>query len=357
MFQLLESGGRVLVSGPTDSGKSTFCLALADACAVRGHLCAVVDADTGQSEIGPPGTVGLACLNKTTGSFAELEPDAIYFVGSTSPPGHLLPLALGVGVLCRFAGARRPHLTIVDMPGFVSGPGASTLVSSVISESAPDTLVIFQRERSMRDILAAVRGLRKPEVLFLEPSAQARQRSAHERTARRRLKFAAYFADAETFELQGRSCGLPYGGPFAGRALPIDDCLALESVLGVEVVYAEESALRTLIVTRTEASPAAVASVARSIRGRAYTCVTQDWFRNSLVGLADDSGRHHAVGILEEVDFRSEQLRICSPLKRPGIVRQVLLGALRLTRDGRELGYIAPGSLYSPSGAGVRRRR
>lgn len=357
MFRLLASGGRVLVSGPTDSGKSTFCLALANACAVRGQRCAVVDADTGQSEIGPPGVIGLAHLDGPAASFADLDTDGMYFIGGTSPVGLLLEMTAGVEALCRAGLAHQPHMTVIDMPGFTQGRLAATMIANIVSLSAPDYFVVLQSQDNMRDILSVVRGLRQPEVILLDPSGQARRRSPDERSARRRLKLAAYFAGAQVFEVDARACGFPRGGPFLAPALPLDQRLALESHLGVGVVYAEESMGRMLVVTDAEARPEVVRTLPQAMRGGAYTCVPESWFKNVMVGLADDCGKHHAAGILESINFRSEHLRICSPIKRPAVVRQVLLGTLRVGADGRELGSVAPGALYAAAGTRPARRR
>ena len=47
-----------MVVGASDTGKTTLTAYLAGALAARGETVAVVDADVGQSEIGPPTTVG-----------------------------------------------------------------------------------------------------------------------------------------------------------------------------------------------------------------------------------------------------------------------------------------------------------
>src|SRR3989442_7161458 len=58
----LEAAARArvtLILGTSDTGKTSLTARLAGALAARGERVAVVDADVGQSEIGPPTTVGL----------------------------------------------------------------------------------------------------------------------------------------------------------------------------------------------------------------------------------------------------------------------------------------------------------
>ena len=124
MFRLLETGGTVVVVGATDVGKTTFCLAMANACLVRGHKCAVVDADLGQSEIGPPATVGWGLLESPASALSDIECRDLFFVGSTSPAGRLLQTVVAVQRMNAAAAAADPFVTIVDMPGLAVGPAA-----------------------------------------------------------------------------------------------------------------------------------------------------------------------------------------------------------------------------------------
>ncbi|MGH7279683.1 MAG: Clp1/GlmU family protein, partial [Candidatus Rokuibacteriota bacterium] len=59
------AGVRVtLVVGESEAGKTSLVAALGNALIARGLSVAVVDADVGQSEIGPPATVGLGRVTR-----------------------------------------------------------------------------------------------------------------------------------------------------------------------------------------------------------------------------------------------------------------------------------------------------
>src|SRR3954452_5839201 len=93
---VLARAGLVMLLGAIDTGKSTLALRITNAALDRGIVVGVIDADVGQSEIGPPGTVGLAMPAAPAGSAAEWSPAALAFVGATSPAGRLLDLVVGV---------------------------------------------------------------------------------------------------------------------------------------------------------------------------------------------------------------------------------------------------------------------
>ena len=89
--EIFERGLRtVLVIGGSAVGKSSFCRYLTEVLLAREAEVAFVDADIGQSNIGPPATVTLgypvAPIN-----FPTVPPAAYYFVGSTGPIRRFLP--------------------------------------------------------------------------------------------------------------------------------------------------------------------------------------------------------------------------------------------------------------------------
>ena len=104
----------VLFIGGLESGKSTLARATGAFALHLGRTVAYLDADVAQKTVGPPATVGLKHIREPDDLTFErmADADALGFVGSTSPQGHLLPL---VGAVARLRGAR---------PRGGGGPGA-----------------------------------------------------------------------------------------------------------------------------------------------------------------------------------------------------------------------------------------
>jgi polynucleotide 5'-hydroxyl-kinase GRC3/NOL9 len=59
---LSQEKGSVILLGTADAGKSTFSKFLVSQLCKRRLRVALVDADIGQSILGPPGTIGLAAI-------------------------------------------------------------------------------------------------------------------------------------------------------------------------------------------------------------------------------------------------------------------------------------------------------
>ncbi len=351
MFRLLETGGTIVVAGATDVGKTTFCLAMANACLVRGHKCAVVDADLGQSEIGPPATVGWGLLESPAAALSDIECQDLFFVGSTSPARRLLNTVVAVQQMHAAATEAEPFVTIVDMPGMAVGPAARSLFEGVVSAIRPRFVVTISRGGELAPLTALLRGLAEPEILGLPSGPKARIRSREERTARRRLKFGAYFAEAPVVTLDCVAAGLAGTSLFSGKPVAMDVRLQLETGLGMEVIHAEENEEQVLVVSEGTPVETARGRLRGVIGRRALSVAAPQFFEGILVGLADDKARHRAVGIVERIDFRGGKLLCRTPLRHPELVRQVLFGAMRVRSDGTEAGRVDAAELYLFSAA------
>ncbi|MEM2936141.1 MAG: Clp1/GlmU family protein, partial [Candidatus Bathyarchaeia archaeon] len=75
----------VMVMGAVDSGKTSFCTYLINKALEKGRNVGIVDADLGQSDVGPPGTIGFSHVTRPVRDPFEMEAEDACFVGVTSP--------------------------------------------------------------------------------------------------------------------------------------------------------------------------------------------------------------------------------------------------------------------------------
>jgi polynucleotide 5'-kinase involved in rRNA processing len=194
--RLVASGGVVVVLGGLDSGKSTFARQVATAAVRAGRTAAFLDADLGQKTVGPPTCVTLRVLREEGDLAPEAlaRPDALYFVGSTSPQGQLLPLVVGAARLLRRARAEGAELVVVDTSGLISGVYGQILKFHKVELLQPDAVVGLQRGAELEPILGIVRRFFSCEVLVLPVHPETRPTSAEERAANREAAMRAYFS-------------------------------------------------------------------------------------------------------------------------------------------------------------------
>jgi polynucleotide 5'-kinase involved in rRNA processing len=190
-----EAGRVVMMIGALDSGKSTLGRSIALAALERGRVSAFLDADLGQKSVGPPTAVTLRMLRTP----ADAEPDAmaqqdaLYFVGSTSPQGQLLPLVVGAGRLLAKAMDEGADLIVVDTSGLVSGVYGQLLKYHKIELLQPDFVIGLQRGEELDPLLGIVQRFFDPEVVALPVAPEVRSVSVEERARNREAAFARYF--------------------------------------------------------------------------------------------------------------------------------------------------------------------
>src|SRR4030042_139537 len=116
---LEKERGIAIILGATDTGKSTLAKFLIFNLCQRGLKVALIDADIGQSFLGPPTTIGLAVFKSDPDWQLLLSPPEIFFVGSVTPEGHFPIHLKGIKRMVDKAPSHGADLIIVDSTGFV----------------------------------------------------------------------------------------------------------------------------------------------------------------------------------------------------------------------------------------------
>ena len=137
----IETEGAVALVGPTDSGKSSLSTYLVNRHVAGGKRVCVVDADVGQSDIGPPGFVTYSCTSAPVLHISQLQPLDGYYVGTVNLQGVEDLLVAGVVQCFKKASANYPHLIIINTPGWTTGRGLQMLWS-IIDAVKPTVLNI-----------------------------------------------------------------------------------------------------------------------------------------------------------------------------------------------------------------------
>jgi len=181
---------KVLIIGHVDTGKSTFCTFLSHQLLAAQFVVAIVDADIGQKDIGPPTTITMGYPTHNQ-SLADLQPAALYFVGAVSPAKRLLPMVVGSQQL---VDAAQSDFILVNTTGFIHGAGR-ILKHYKIEALQPDLIVALERHAELQSITQAYRNYR---IKRLRPSGQASRKTPQDRVAARQRAFANYFSSAKT---------------------------------------------------------------------------------------------------------------------------------------------------------------
>jgi polynucleotide 5'-hydroxyl-kinase GRC3/NOL9 len=336
--RIIEARGVCMAVGPVDSGKTTFCSVLAHQALAAGVPVALVDADSGQSDIGPPACVGMAIIKKAEQleSMEAIAADALAFIGTTTPGGHLLPLAAAAADMVARAREARAELIIVDTTGLVNGGIGRALKAAKVDLLRPRHLVGMQKKDEVEHILAPYRERDEPRLYRVRPSRHAKSRNRDERKAKRERQFAAYFADARNHDLAWDQVGLEQTAWLTGDPVPGHIAAYVEELAEAEPLYTERIETGFFAIVRGLRGAAH-----RSIKGEEtdVRVVDASLLENLLVGLIDATGNTLAMAILAGVDFKRRRFEIQAPLVDLTAVRSLRLGSVRVSPHGVELGH------------------
>lgn len=339
-----ETGGPVLILGGVDSGKTTFCTWLARELVGRGLRVGLIDADVGQSIVGPPGTIGLAVLQEPFTAPSDLNPTALAFVGAVAPEGRLLEMVLGIQEMMARAEREIAEVTLIDTTGFIHGAVARALKSAKIRAIAPRHCVALGGGEALRYLLQGYEQVADLTVHWLpiSPGVQARSREA--RRQARAEAFRTYFEGSKVVELEVGQVLLTGIHCRSGQPLPGPLLNYWRDLVPAHVFYAERTPEGVTLVLERMLALDERRTLEEETGERPFV-IDANLFDGLLVGLCDSYRELLALGLIEQFHFQRGRIRLRSPLPEGAVVREMRAGGVRLNLDGTEKGRVRPGEL------------
>jgi polynucleotide 5'-hydroxyl-kinase GRC3/NOL9 len=233
LFDVLEEGkGIAILLGATDTGKTTLAQSLIYHLCQRELKVGLVDADIGQSFLGPPATIGLSVFKSHPDWEVILSPPEIFFVGSTTPEGHFPIHLKGVKRMVEKISSYGPDAILVDTTGYVLGEGGKELKRKKIDLVCPRFILALQKDDELEPLLEQYQENPLYKIYRLPLSEQVRAKSMEERRTNRTNKFRDYFKYSAVQELPIE--GVQIEGEVLdpdGAPLPLDWTLKMNGLL------------------------------------------------------------------------------------------------------------------------------
>lgn len=313
-----EKAHLILFLGANDTGKTTLTVTLARHFLQKGEKVAVIDADLGQSDIGPPATIGMALLEQEFTSWSDIKPHSLYFVGSTSPGGHLLETVVGTYRLTQKAKALGASRILVDTSGLISGGVGWALKHHKVELLRPDLIIALERKAELAAILIPRQKQAGLTILRLAPPAEVRRRSPEERRLWREAAYARYFQEKTTLTLDWQKtpfAQIPWGW---GKALEPHEREPLASLLDEEILWAEIGGDTLCLITRLRIQPYNLRRLL-GLWGSAHLInLGADELPGAYVGLLEPDSETHILGQVKSVDFNHQTLALEVPAAQAG---------------------------------------
>lgn len=182
-----------MLMGGVDTGKTTLALHAARLALANGRTVAIVDADVGNSTVGPPACVGLKVI-RSEDDLAQIHvPDALHFVGTITPSRLVLQQVVATAAIVDKA-RERADLVILDTSAAISGVAGETLKYHKTELCRPDKVIALQRGSEMEPVVGMLRRFLGVDVTVSGVDPNVHSLSPDERAESRASAFASALA-------------------------------------------------------------------------------------------------------------------------------------------------------------------
>jgi polynucleotide 5'-hydroxyl-kinase GRC3/NOL9 len=326
----------VIVLGDIDSGKTSFSTYLINKSLKSRDKSAIVDADLGQSDVGPPTSIGLSVVSEPVADLFSVKPFAIIFTGRTSANGITQRVVSGIMSILKQIPEGPVDLTVLNTDGWIEGDDAHAYKAELIRQVDPNLVVGIQRNAELDTLLHNVEeeGF---HVLRVDTSSAVKRRDRDERRELREQSYKKYLGKPTVRNLHLNWIALEYTPLGLGTPVDLQRVEALEKALQRRIMYCEEnSRMLCMVVNAWERVDEAIVVMAESLFHKDVYLVKEGEEEGLLVGLLNNDRDFLGLGIISKLDYINRTLKIQTAYK--DTVNIVQFGQVKINEAGKEVG-------------------
>ena len=332
----------VMVIGGVDTGKTSFCTFLLNSAVKKNLKTGIIDADLGQSDVGPPSTIGFNFVSEPINDLFEVDAKDAIFIGSTSPSGVLDKLTFGINYLKDILVTDGADFVIINTDGWIRGEEAAEYKIKLVESVAPSAIVGMQAENELATILD---DFKSSKALIIKSPKLIHPRNREKRKLLRELSYKKYMKGAKMQSLSFRWVKVRNSILGSGSPLHRNRLNFLGNMLGARLVYSEEGVNDVIVVLRkNEKVPEKRIKDAEQYFNKTVKVVWEGDEEGLLVGLLDDQNHFLGIGLLHYVDYKRKILKIYTQVKMK--TSSLIFGHLKLNRNFKEVGLSTVYSKY-----------
>ncbi len=332
---LEEDVKSIIILGEMDTGKSFFTTYIANKLISNNKRVGVIDSDIGQSDLGPPGTIALSILPQQYLFLSRAPITTMEFIGAHSPGLHMVTTIVAFHKITNRA-KKECDIVIVNTNGWVHGDGARTLKNAKIDILDPDLIILMQREDEIEHLIKYV--FPQTKVVRMHVSKRASDTSKKDREKLRNLSSQQYFENSTIIEIKFNDFVTERVYFRTGKELP--------EYKNDNIVYFEKfpSFEGCLIVSKNKLTDKEI----EKFKSKGFfniKNVTEKFSTGILVSLLSEKKETLALGIIKKIDYENKKIILVTPYNgEKENIKIIQFGSLRYTFDGKEAGFVEPGS-------------
>ncbi len=189
---LKQEKKRIIIIGPSNSGKSTLSLYMANVFISHGLRPLLIDADVGQGDLAPPTCLGAAVMNFPEVDLWKVKTNFTTFIGGIQPVGYESKI---ISNISRQLDTSLKHdLSIINTDGYIKGNGLIHKID-LLKKIQPDCIIYLggpNMDRNLMELFSHLPTNLKMNFMYGERQGVVNNRSLTERYAKRIKTFCKF---------------------------------------------------------------------------------------------------------------------------------------------------------------------
>ncbi len=323
-----EEPSKIIVIGGVDNGKSSYTILLSNIALEHGLKPALIDADVGQADIGPPGFISMAYPSEQTIWMRMLKPVSMRFIGDIKPQIHIQAIISKTKELAEKALKDDRKPVIIDTDGWVGDTYAFLYKSQMIENIKPDVIIVIGDE--LKNLFKKYERIGIKVVELPAPTLR-RTRSREERRALRSDKYREFLLDAKPLKISLDEVIVTGHPLFMGVPLNPDE---ITNIVGAKVLYASRTPDTVFIVLAEQPKNIRLDELKKTFNVPKARYYVQGFEKNMYVGLVGENEDEYP-GIIEKINYVEKTIMLKT--KYTGKIKMVKTSKIKLSPEFTEL--------------------
>jgi polynucleotide 5'-hydroxyl-kinase GRC3/NOL9 len=183
---------RIIIIGPSDTGKSTLTLFIANKLLNKGLRPLIIDSDIGQGELSPPTCIGSTILSKQTIDLSRVNPYYVNFIGDIQPVGYESRIINCIKNSYDKLN-KNSNITIINTDGFVDN-NENNYKIDLIKKIDPDCIICMRENNQTIDLFDIIREefSGNPNTKIIQGQAPHKEirKTSYDRRVKRLIKYS-----------------------------------------------------------------------------------------------------------------------------------------------------------------------